>query len=134
MAKVGRPSAMTDQVIAKLEEAWMLGCSDLEACYFADISKDALYDYQKLNPEFTERKERFKKHPTLIARRTVVRQINSDGDLALKYLERKERDEFSTKSELNTNLTFTQMPGIQIEAKDEAGKNKKVKLEFNIGG
>lgn len=122
---------MTPQVIAKLEIAFTDGCSDLEACIVAGISKDALYDYQKITPGFSERKEMLKKNPTLKARRCVVKEIETNPELAMKYLERKERDEFSTKSELNTSLTFTQMPAIEVV--NPASPDKPVKLQFKIG-
>lgn len=141
MAKkdTGRPTVMTPETISKLEEAFEWGCSDLEACLHANISKSALYEYQQDHPEFTERKEILKKTPTLRARRTVIKEVATDGDLALKYLERKEKDEFSSKSEINTNLTFTQMPAISVIGDPEALKTglpdkvQPVKLVFNIG-
>lgn len=101
MNEVGRPTIMTPETIAKLEEAFMMGCGDLEACLFADISKTTLYNYQQDNPEFVERKEKLKENPILLARGSVVRKLNEDPDLALKFLERKKKDEFSLKSDLN---------------------------------
>ena len=90
---------MTPQVVAKLEEAFLLGCTDLEACFFANISKDTLYNYQNKNPEFIERKERLKSNPVFKARRSVLDHIDGDGNLAMKYLERKCKDEFGLKNE-----------------------------------
>ena len=60
---------MTEAVLRKLEDAFALGCTDLEACLYADISKTTLYDYQKDHPEFAERKEKLKETPTLKAAR-----------------------------------------------------------------
>ena len=97
---VGRPPAMTPAVIAKLEDAWLYGCSDLEACFSADISKDVLYNYQQEHPEFTERKERLKENPIYKARKAVVDKLPDDPELALKFLERKRKDEFSTRQEV----------------------------------
>ena len=64
--KRGRPTIITPEIIAKLEQAFSLGCSDLEACIYADIGKTALYDYQEKNPEFTERKEALKQKVTRV--------------------------------------------------------------------
>jgi hypothetical protein len=47
---------MTEATVAKLEQAFAFGCTDLEACLYADISKDCLYNYQKKHPEFVDRK------------------------------------------------------------------------------
>lgn len=106
-SEVGRPTVMTPANIQKLEEAFLLGCSDLEACLYANISKTALYRYQEEHPEFTERKELLKETPVFKARKSVVDSVSSDPDLALKFLERKKKDEFSTKSESATMLNGT---------------------------
>lgn len=95
----GRPTKMTEETVKKLEEAFLLGCSDLEACLYADISKQTLYNYQDKHPEFVDRKERLKENPVFVARRAVISEMKEDGNLALKYLERKKKDEFSIKQE-----------------------------------
>lgn len=100
MADVGRPTVMTPATIDKLEEVFSLGGSDLEACGYAGISKTALYEYQNANPDFAERKSFLKEKPILLARRSVLAHIADDGDLALKFLERKNKAEFSVRSEL----------------------------------
>ncbi len=95
----GRPTKMTPNVLGKLEEAFAFGCTDVEACLFADINPDTLYSYCKKNPKFSERKEFLKETPILLARQSVIRDMQLDGNLALKYLERKKKDEFSLKQE-----------------------------------
>lgn len=97
--KNGRPPVVDDLVLQKLEQAFSFGCTDLEACLFANISKSTLYNYQNANPDFLERKEALKENPILLARQSVIRSMEEDGNLALKYLERKRKDEFSTKTE-----------------------------------
>lgn len=99
---LGRPTVMTPEIIDKLEEAFIMGSSDLEACLTAGIGKTTLYEYQKLNPDFAERKELLKNSPTLRARRTIAHQLE-EGDVATAkwYLERKKKDEFSTSADLN---------------------------------
>lgn len=91
---------MTSEVLSKLEEAFMMGCSDREACLFAGIGTATLYNYQKENPDFVERKDELKENPILIARTSVMRGLKGDPDLALKFLERKNKAEFSLRSEL----------------------------------
>lgn len=83
-------------VLQKLEEAFALGTSDEEACLYADISLSALYEYQKKSSQFLERKHLLKLNPVLKARQTVVRALETNADLALKFLERRRREEFST--------------------------------------
>lgn len=101
----GRPTIVTDEVILKLEEAFALGCTDLEACFFAKISKSTLYNYQDKNPEFLERKEALKESPVLLARQSVIKEMQTDGNLALKFLERKKKDEFGVRTELSGTIT-----------------------------
>lgn len=95
----GRPTVMTPEVLAKLEEVFAIGGTDMEAIFYADISKDALYDYQNKHPEFTERKEKLKERPVLKARQTVVKALENPHD-AQWYLERKRKNEFANRTEL----------------------------------
>ena len=89
-----------DTVLRKLETAWALDCSDAEAARFASISPASLSDFLKKHPDIAERKLQLKDQPMLSARSTLLKAINrGDADLALKYLERKRRDEFATKQE-----------------------------------
>lgn len=76
----GRPTVVTPEILIKLEEAFALGCSDLEACFFADIGKTTLYNYQNANPEFVERKEELKKRPVLKARRRMMALMDSEDE------------------------------------------------------
>ena len=99
---VGRPTKMTPETISKLEYAFSLGCSDVEACLFADISKTALYNWQHDNPEFVDRKEALKQNPVLKARTNVMADIESgDVDTSKWLLERKKKDEFGTKQSID---------------------------------
>ena len=97
---VGRPTVMTPEVIAKLEIAFLNGATDKEAIFLGGISKDAFYDYCKLNPEFTERIDQLRDVPKYTARMNIVRAIEK-GDKAMSqwYLERKVKDEFAQRSE-----------------------------------
>lgn len=97
---MGAPTVMTQEVIDKLEQAFLLGCTDIEACLAADIAEKTLYNYQEKHPEFLQRKNRLKENPVYKARRSVVNALDKDPDLALKYLERKKKMEFSLRSEI----------------------------------
>jgi hypothetical protein len=102
MSDVGRPlfdGKDEDIVIQKLESAFSLDCTVDEACFYADISRSAFYVYRENHPEFQDRVERLRKRPVLIARKTVVDNLEKDPDLSMKYLERKVKDEFSTRTE-----------------------------------
>lgn len=98
----GRPSIMTETVLKKLEFAFLRGLSDREACHFADISLQTLYNYCNKHPEYFERKELLKEHPKTQAKLNVAAGIEcGDIELSKWYLERKAKDEFSTKQEVD---------------------------------
>jgi hypothetical protein len=75
----GKPE---NEVLQKLEDAFLVGATDQEACICADISPSALYEYQKKHPEFLERKQALKNMPTLRAKQTIVSKLGEDVDLA----------------------------------------------------
>lgn len=95
--KVGRPTVMTQETLQKLEEAFAFGCTDEEACFYADICKQSLYNFQKENTEFLDRKEVLKSRPILLARQSVIRGIQDNPNLAFKFLESKQSNEFNKK-------------------------------------
>ena len=96
----GRPTKMTPETVKKLEEAFAIGASDGEACFYADISKPTLYAYQDANPEFLNRKEALKERPVLLARQTVLKAMETDPQTARWFLERKRKAEFAARQEL----------------------------------
>lgn len=76
--KVGRPSIMTPETIKALEAAFMLGCTDKEAAFAADIAPSTLYNYCEAHPDFLERKEVLKKSPVYLARQVVFKSLQKD--------------------------------------------------------
>lgn len=112
----GHPTSMTPETIEKLERAFSLGCSDLEACFYANIGKSTLYNYQKEHPEFVERKEALKEKMIFAARTVIANSLAAnDKDTAKWLLERRKKDEFSTRVE-NTGKDgeALQMPVLNI--------------------
>jgi hypothetical protein len=103
--KGGRPTVMTDVIVGKLEYGFMKGLNVTECCHYADISRTAFYDYLEKNPEFADRIEELKSSPSTKAKLNVVEAIeNGDTDLSKWWLERKNRDEFSTKQEVSADV------------------------------
>ena len=100
---VGRPTVMTPEILSMLRSAFLIGASDEEACAYAEIGKSTLYDYQNDHPEFSEQKDQWKKNPILKAKTSVIDGLK-DPELALKYLELRDRDEFYKKQKNDTNL------------------------------
>ena len=98
MGKGGRPTVMTVETVNKLEEVFALGGTDEEACFYANISKQTLYDYQDKHPEYVDRKEQLKLKPFLKARQTVAKDLDKT-DTAKWYLERKGKKEFGNQAQ-----------------------------------
>lgn len=108
--KVGRPTVMTEAVLQKLEYAFMRGLNDVEACLYADIGTTTLYNYCEDNPDFRERKEELKKHPTAKAKINITEAIeNGDEDMSKWWLERKAKYEFSTKQEISGDIKIAKL-------------------------
>lgn len=126
---------MVPAVIDKLEEVFALGGSDKEACFWADISTQTLYDYQNLHPGFVERKEALKESSILLARRTVVDGLKKSPDLSLRYLERKRSDEFGpkTKVEHSGKVEGTVDPKMVEIAEEYEEKLKQAIIEKRRG-
>lgn len=101
---MARPKKLTKEVVQKLEWAFARGLNDRLACIYADISTSTLYDYCKKNPEFSERKELLKDTPEMNAKINLAEKI-AEGDMELSkyFLERKCKNEFSTKQEVHVS-------------------------------
>lgn len=99
-SNAGRPTVMTEETLKKLTFAFSKGLSDEEASLFAEITPQTLYNYCHANPEFFERKELLKNKPKMQAKLNISENIeNGDVDTSKWYLERKAKNEFSTKQE-----------------------------------
>lgn len=102
-------------VLQKLEYVWSVGGTDNEACLYADISIQALMSYQKKYPHISVRKKLLKEKPVLLARVAVVNALkDKNPDIAIKYLERKRKDEFSLKTETALSGQVSNIPQAQI--------------------
>ena len=112
--KVGRPTVITEEVLAKLEYAFSIGCTDKEAYSHAKVSKEAFYGYQNNNPKFKEYKEQLKQKPFLKARDSINKGLK-DPKIALKYMKYKRSKEFNTKQVIDNNhsgnISLTDMLG-----------------------
>lgn len=93
-SNAGRPPVINDAVVAKLEQAFAIDATVEEACSYADISRDAFYDYLKVNPKFSDRMADLRNRPVLKARQTVVQKVGESYQNAMDYLKRKRKLEF----------------------------------------
>ena len=118
--KVGRPTVMTKDVLAKLEMLFAKGLTDREACLIADISPSSLYDYCLEHPDFAEQKELLKDKPKIAAKLNIAEAIEAkDIDMSKWYLERKAKDEFSTKQEISADVNSDVTITVELSDDDE---------------
>lgn len=96
-------SKLTNDNIEALEKRFRSGATILEAIE-GIMSESTYHEHRKKNPEFAARMELAKEYITEIARGVVAKRIEmGDPEIAKWWLERKKKDEFSTKTE--TDLT-----------------------------
>ncbi len=82
---------MDEATVNKLIEAFSWGCTDVEACVYAGISKQTLYSYCEKHPEFTDRKEALKDTPTMKAKRIIFNSLEKQElNTANRVIDRKE--------------------------------------------
>ena len=130
---VGRPTVINEEVIRKLEEVFAWGASVQEALMYADISNTTYYEFIQKNPQYKEKFKRLQEKPTLLARQSVINNMKEDGHLALKYLERKKKDEFSLRAEvtgvdgqeIKVNLTNFKSLGVDDLLKEASEDGSK---------
>jgi len=103
MAKVGRPTVMTPEVLAKLEQAFAIDATVEEALSYAEIKPDAYYDYLKKNPDFSERIKELRQRPILAARQRVVQGVKENYSNAMDYLKRKKKLEFGDNMDITSD-------------------------------
>lgn len=105
LGKQIKPKLDDENTIKKLEEAFSWDCTIEEACLHADISKQWYYDLLQYKPKLVDRFEALRNNPVLKARAEVVKGFTDNPDLALKYLERKRKNEFSQRTEVEVTTT-----------------------------
>ncbi len=96
----GQPTIFTPEIAAKLRQAFEISATDLEACRFAGISAEALYNHQRKYPEYVKYKEWLRETPDLAARNLVANAAQKNLSTAQWWLERRKKAEFSTRSEV----------------------------------
>lgn len=106
MDEMARPTKLNELTVKKLEEAFLIGATVEEACFYADISKQTYYNWSKENPELFDRFELLKHSPVFKARKTIYEALGNDPKIAMRYLERKVKSEFGTKDNDSDLLHF----------------------------
>ena len=102
--KRGRPAAVNKNTLPMLDYAFSIGCSDVEACAYANISTSAFYNYIRKHPDYRERKEALKKYPVLKAKEGSRKLIEEGDPVHLRwFLEHKCREEYGNRAEIDIN-------------------------------
>jgi hypothetical protein len=104
--KRGRPTTVTNKEVAKLEYAFSIGAKVKVARNYANISKDAYYRFLKKNPEFRERFDDLRTTQILKSLETVNKNLK-DPEMAKWVLERRSKDEYSTRQEIDGEVRFS---------------------------
>ncbi len=116
--KMGRPTVMTESVLLKIEQAASIGASDREACAHAGISEAPYYHYLSKNPDFKERIHILKEKLPLKAKSQLAKLIHDgDKDTVKWYLERKKKQEFSLRQEIDHTTDGESINTISVEYK-----------------
>jgi len=127
--KGGRPTKMTESTVKKLEEAFLEGMNDSQACLIADISRNTFYNYCDDNPEFNDRKEILKQQPKITAKKNIRNALKAGDKDISKWLLEKTEEEFNPKihSDVTSNGKTVTMPMMEVDGKPlEIKMGKKV--------
>ena len=98
---------MTPEKVKELEWYFMLGLTDEEACLLWDLSRETMNKYCQAHEKWREKKETLKRKPIIQAKKNIIEKLNwQDYDASKWYLERKAKDEFSLKQEIDTKHSW----------------------------
>ena len=95
----GRPTERNDEINRKIDEAAAIGASIEEIAFYAGVHRATLYRWMENDPELRDRIQELQEKPIIKARQTIVKSLE-DPEMALKYLERKRKAEFSLRTEM----------------------------------
>lgn len=98
-SNAGRPTVITEEAVQKLVEAFKNDFNDGEACLYANISESVYYDHKRTDNDFRIKIESAKAFVSFAAKRNIAQAIinKQSVDDAWKYLERRQKDVYSTK-------------------------------------
>lgn len=91
--KVGAPEIDRGAVVQKLREAFLMGCTAVEACLFADVSRSFYYDILlKEQPELKDIFDDCRNNPKLLAKKNLYNALEM-GDMEVSVLVLSRTDE-----------------------------------------
>lgn len=118
---------MTESTVRKLDEAFMMGFSDREACMYVGIPYSTFTSWLERHEDYRTKKEDLKSHPKILVKKNIYGALKEgDLDTSKWYADRKMKDDgFTTKQEIDANLgnkdgqpfKTTNMTEAEIDAK-----------------
>lgn len=122
---------LKESTVNKLEYAFSIGASVLEACYCADISRQTFYNWINDNKKLKAKFDRLKQKPILKARKTIEANLDLP-EIARWYLEKKRKTEFGNVLKLESDggeerKRIEAIEKILIKVKDERESENTVK-------
>lgn len=95
-----------DVIISDLKQGFYRDYTVEQACLYAGINKDTFYDWRKACTEFAHQMDMAKNTLKIIAKDNISGQIRR-GDMKTTrwWLERRLKDEFSTRNESDIDIT-----------------------------
>ena len=102
---VGRPTKLTPKTKAKLEYAFGIGCTNTEACIYADIAESTFYSWIEKDEQLMERFKVLKSTPVLKAKEAIFSALSKGDVQTSKWFLERRSDDFKPKmqSDVNTN-------------------------------
>lgn len=85
--------------LQRLVDAYCFYYKDEEACSYAGITIGNLKYFQQMHPDFYTIKHTAKAQPSMHSKKAIIRMVQTDPTWAAWWLERVEKDTFSTRQE-----------------------------------
>lgn len=115
-------SKFTPDIRQRMEDAAMNDFNDTQICNYIGISRDTYYRWMKEIPGLSDKIEVLRHSVRMKAKVSVAKGVVEDPDLALKYLERREPENFSSKPMVQIN----QQNNTQVNIKELVAGNTNV--------
>ena len=88
---MGRPTKLTPHLKTKVREACILGATNAEIAYMANITEKTLYNYFSQDEKFLQQVNAWKQEPLLKARKTIIDNLDQPR-IAMWFIERKSKE------------------------------------------
>lgn len=123
---------INDETLSKLGEAFSAGATVQQACSHALITTPTYYNFKKDYPDHADALESRKNDLAMAAKfrlKTAIMTRETSGDLALKTLERIEKDTFAQRIEQKNDGVGPTVPQINISVAPMFPDTKRKELE-----